>query len=132
MRSLLISLSLLISISSFSQVDSRIEKIVNLTSKSISEHSSEKLEPYLAKDFEIAGQSGDLAKMILSQLISQLNDRVVSYKFLRTESDASNQKYIYEFEYESLGTNEVIFVINQDKELISLELFEMEYKTIQE
>ena len=60
-------------------------KVVDLTIKSINNHSSKELVNYLSNDIKMARQKGEVAKRILNQILAQIT--VKSYK--ETEQNKS-------------------------------------------
>ena len=105
------------------------EMIVQKTIESINSKSADNLTPHLANDFTIAGQTGDIAKMIFPQLFSQLNDKVLSSKLLTQKTNQHFLELVYQFEYEGMGIKETIFQFNGDNKMTALTLFEMQVKT---
>ena len=58
----------------------KCRKIIKLTFQSVNKKSITEIENYLSPDFEIANQKGKIAKIVLRQLVSQLNDSIIEYK----------------------------------------------------
>jgi len=114
----------------FAQDINQCRSIVELTIESIKNKSSEKLDAYLAEDFTMGGQKGEVAKMILHQLFTQLNDNVTSFKETNQHKIEEDLKLEYNIEYENRGTREAIFVFNNQNLLKELHLFKMEVKSM--
>lgn len=106
------------------------QQIVDLTIESIEQQSTDKLETRLATDFSIAGQEGEIAKMVLKQLISQLNDKVLSYEIISQTQNNDELTLVYNTQYEKMGEKEATFVFNADNQLKELALFAMEVKQV--
>lgn len=114
----------------FSQGTTKCKEIVENTFQAIDEHSPEKLFSYLAEDFTIAGQKGEIAKKVLKQLISQLT--INSYEEQKIIDDEETKKFIYSVDYNGLGVKQSVFTFNKNCELKALELFQMEVKVLKE
>ena len=108
----------------------KCRKIVELTIESINNSSSEGLNNYLADDFTIAGQNGELAKMVLNQLFSQLGESVNSQKEIRQNRTDKELELVYNIDYKAMGTKEAVFIFNENNLLKDLTLFKMEVKTM--
>lgn len=115
---------------SFAQDISKCRKIIDLTIESINNGSSEGLSPYLSDDFAIAGQKGEIAKMVLTQLFSQLGDKVKSQQEIKLNEMGKGLEFVYNINYEKMGLKEATFLFNEDNLLKELSLFRMEIKTM--
>ncbi len=115
---------------SFSQDIKKCREIVEITIASINTKSVTELETHLADDFEMANQTGEIAKMVLKQLITQLNETVLSQNEKSSENKQSNLILIYTIEYKGMGKRDATFIFDKENKLKSLELFEMEVKTM--
>jgi len=105
-------------------------KIVNLTVQSIDSHSTKQLTSYLSEDFTIAGHTGELAKMILTQLLTQLDETVKSHEELELLELKDGLQLKYKIDYQKKGVNVATFIFNENNLLRSLDLFKMEVKTM--
>lgn len=115
----------------FTQDIDKCNEVVKITIEAINNKSSETLEPYLASDFKIAGQTGEIAKMVMTQLFSQFGETVKSYKIKSSENENNTLTLIYAIEYdEKMGLKDATFVFNSDNKLKELTLFKMEVKTL--
>ena len=124
MRQLTILVILLFSTQTiFSQNIEECTKVVNTTIEAINSNSLEKLEPYLSENFKIAKQKGKTAKLILSQLFTQLNVESFEKKSSNKENETLTLKYNFKYEY--MGNKEVTFTFNKENELIELQLLKM-------
>lgn len=103
-------------------------KVVDLTIKSINNHSSKELVNYLSNDFKMARQKGEVAKRILNQILAQIT--VKSYKETEQNKLEQGLELKYDIDYEALGIRETTFIFNEDNLLDELILFKMEVKTI--
>lgn len=119
---------LLVSTISFTQDVNQCRNIVNLVIESINKQSTSNLMELLAPDFTIAGQKGEVAKIVLHQLFSQLDEIVISSneKSKTLADERLEMKYI--IEYEKLGRKEATFLFNAQNLLQELSLFDMEIK----
>ncbi len=123
-------LLLLFSQVAFTQNIDECKKIVNLTIESINDQSSEKLNSYLSNDFTIAGQKGEIAKLVLNQLLSQLKDTVKYHKELSIKKLDKELQLKYSIDYEKMESKEATFIFNKNNLLKDLNLFKMEVKSM--
>ena len=114
----------------FSQNIEKCREVVKLTIEAINSKSTEKLNEHLAPDFTIANQEGEIAKLVLNQLVSQLNETVLSNNEINTEKINNTLELKYNIEYKKMGNKVASFVFNQDNQLKKLELFKMKVKTL--
>ena len=103
-------------------------QIVDKTVESLNNKSTDQIENHLAEDFTIANQTGQIAVMVIKQLISQLGDPIVSYKEVNLQSNEDELILDYEFIYESKGPQETRFVFNKNNQVKELSLFKMQVK----
>ncbi|PID87942.1 MAG: hypothetical protein CSB06_02435 [Bacteroidia bacterium] len=101
-----------------------------MTTEAINSKSVTELEKHLATDFEIAGQTGEIAKMVLSQLIIQLDETVLEYKEIDNVRQSDKLTLIYNINYKGKGEKNATFVFNNENKLQSVELFELKVKTL--
>jgi len=106
------------------------KEIVKVTIESINNQSTEKLKGHLSDDFTIAGQKGEIAKLVLNQLFSQLGDSVKSYEEVSQNKIDDGIQLIYKIHYEKMGLKEATFTFNESNLLKELALFNMEIKTM--
>lgn len=104
--------------------------VVQLTIGCINHHSAEELSPHLSSEFTMAGQNGEVAKMVLRQLLSQLGETVLSHKELSENKEGTELRLSYKIEYQTLGEKEATFVFDSNNLLKELHLFKMEVKTM--
>ncbi len=114
----------------FAQNTEECQEIVKLTTEAINSKSVTELEKHLATDFEIAGQTGEIAKMVLTQLITQLNETVLEYKEMNSVKNSDKLTLIYKIHYKNKGEKNATFIFNNKNQLKSVELFEMKVKTL--
>lgn len=105
-------------------------KVVDLTIKSINNQSSEEIKNYLSDDFTIAGQKGEIAKLVLNQLLSQLRDTVKSFKETEQNILEGGIELKYNIDYDQMGLKEATFIFNENNLLDELSIFKMEVKTM--
>lgn len=114
----------------FGQNNLECEKVVKATIDAINNKKSDGLYQYLAEDFEISGQKGDNARMVLSQLFSQLNETVIKFeKISETQTDVIT--LAYDFTYKKMGKKSTSFIFNKYNKLKGLKLFDMQIQTMQ-
>jgi len=113
-----------------SQDIKKCREIIKITAEAVNTGSSVELEKYLAPNFEIADQKGDLAKKILKQLFTQLGDTIQSSLELSFEMNEKSLTIIHSFSYSKMGQKNATFVFDEDNKLKKLALFEMEVKTM--
>lgn len=88
------------------------------------------LEPYLADDFSIAGQTGYIARMVLPQLFMQLNTDITEIVKI-SETKTNNLQLVYEAHFEGHGRRMSTFIFNTDNQIKEIILFEsMVVKTL--
>ncbi len=114
----------------FSQDIEKCREIVKITIDAINTKSAVELENHLAADFEIANQKGEIAKIVLKQLFTQLGDKVQSYSEINTEIIEKSITLTYSIKYKKMGEKNATFVFDENNKLKKLELFKMEVKTM--
>ncbi len=105
-------------------------KVVDLTIKSINNHSSEELKNYLSDDFTMAGQKGEIAKSVLNQLLSQLGETVKTNKETEQNNLEGGVELKYNIDYANMGLKEATFIFNENNLLDELSLIKIEVKTM--
>lgn len=116
----------------FAQDESQCRKLVELTKECINNKDSEGLTQHLSKEFTMAGQTGQIAPMVLEQVLSQLNDPIVSITPVSSNKVGNELELKYLFEYSEMGEKETFFRFDENNMLNELELFQMEVKTMSE
>ena len=107
------------------QNEMECEKIVLQTYEAINQKNADSVIKYLSDDFSIAGQTGELAKIILSQIFEQLNMKVSHIKKIESlKTDAL--ALVYEAEFGDKGRKKSTFVFDEKNQLKSLELLPMQ------
>jgi len=84
-RFLCIILILLAIISSGWSEQDRIQKTLDHMKKALNDHDFEILVPYLAEDFSYNGYTGDMAHLIMRQIINQYPKSVISISIKNIE-----------------------------------------------
>ena len=125
-------LLLFLSQSIFSQDLDEQRAIVKKTFEALIQHSSAPIEDGLSDDFTIAGQKGEIAKKVLAQLFSQLNDSVISFEETDKIKGPNWTELVYSVQYKNKGQKQSTFIFNKENKLKELSLFEMEVKTLSE
>ena len=115
---------------SFAQDIGECRKIVNLTIESINNGSSESLNEYLSDDFSVSGQKGEIAKIVLKQLFSQLGEKVKSHQEIKQSKIDKGLELVYNIDYMKMGRKEATFIFNENNLLTELTLLKMEVNTI--
>lgn len=105
-------------------------KIVDKTVEAINSKSTSNLKPHLAPDFSIAEQEGNIAIMVLDQLITQLNETVLNNSKSNSRELPDGLELKYNINYKNMGEREATFVFDKSNRLRELNLFEMQVKTM--
>jgi hypothetical protein len=113
----------------YSQNAGECEKIVALTVDALNTASPEKILPYLSEDFTMMAYTGEIAKQILTQMITQLG-KVTSFEKTNENSDGDELTLNYSFEYETAGQRATTFVFDGGNRLKSAELAKVAVKTM--
>lgn len=108
----------------------KCKEIVALTIEAINTKSDEKLNKHLSDDFTMADQRGEIARMVLSQVLAQIGDTVITYEEVSTTASDRGLKFIYSIHYKQMGLKQAVFDFNLDNKLKELSLFKMEVKTM--
>ena len=112
----------------YTQNKNACQKVVELTIDAINMQSTTELKKQLSPQFRIAGQEGEIAIMVLDQLIPQLNEKVESHSQTSVHTVTEGLEVKYLIEYSGMGAKEATFLFNSSNQLLHLELFEMEVK----
>lgn len=99
------------------------ERIVQETVNAINNHSAENLQTYLASDFECSGQKGNVATLVLNEIVGQLNEHVSRYEKVSENNDEKGLALVYKFTYSRLGERTTTFVFNDENKIKRLDLF---------
>lgn len=105
-------------------------KIVDKTVEAINSKNTSNLKPHLATDFSIAGQKGNIAIMVLDQLITQLNETVLNNSRSNSRELPDGLELKYNINYKNMGEREATFLFDKSNKLKELNLFEMQVKTM--
>ncbi len=116
---------------SFSQNEEICRELVNLTVNAINTKNVEPLNKHLASNFTIANQKGKVAKLVLKQLIAQMDDFVLSSKEISQLKKDHSLELQYNFQYQNIGNQESRFLFNKNNEIEKLELFKIKVKTLE-
>lgn len=101
---------------------STCEDIVALTLKCLENNSALPLYEYLATDFTIKEQKGEKAKIVLDQIIGQLNDSIVYIMPTIQEITKFTLNLKYNIEYKKLGVIEATFIFDDNNLLRELKV----------
>lgn len=129
MKRLVVFIALLLFVKlSEAQNVQKCEQIVSEVYKAINQKDAEPIMKYLSDDFSIAGQSGSIARMILPQLFSQLNEQVSDIR-KKSEHKTNVLKMEYEAQFKKMGKITSTFIFNEKDQLKSMDLFPMKVMT---
>jgi len=130
-KKILISLSVLfISLTARTQDIDKCRDIIKLTFQSVNKQSIADIEKHLSPDFEIANQKGEIAKLVLKQLVSQLNDSIIEYKEQEVIKNDTTLSFNYSLKYQNLGDKQASFVFNNENKITKLELLKIKVKRL--
>ena len=99
------------------------EKVVQETVNAINNHSTEGLQKHLSPDFECSGQKGNVATLVLNQIVVQLNEHVSKYEKISESKDENSLTLVYKFTYSRVGERTSTFVFNKENKIKRLNLF---------
>lgn len=99
------------------------EKLVQETVNAINNHSAESLQKHLSPDFECSGQKGNVATLVLNQIVVQLNEHVSKYEKISESKDENSLTLVYKFTYSRVGERTSTFVFNSENKIKRLDLF---------
>lgn len=116
----------------FSQDIDSCRAVVVQTVKAINAESETAIESHLAADFEMAGHKGEIAKLVASQLISQLGDTIESYEEASQKFEENKLVLTYSFTYAERGQKNATFVFNEQNLLLKMELFTIQVKVMED
>lgn len=116
----------------FSQDIDSCRAVVVQTVKAINAESEIVIEPHLAADFEMAGNKGEIAKLVANQLISQLGDTIESYEEVSQKFEENKLVLTYSFTYAERGQKNATFVLNEQNLLLKMELFTIQVKVMED
>lgn len=112
----------------FAQDITECEKIVLQTYEAINQKNADPIIKYLSDDFSIAGQTGEVAKLVLLHLFDQLNVKMTNIKKI-SETKTDVLTLLYEAEFGDKGLKKSTFVFNKKNQLKSLELLQIQVMT---
>jgi len=104
--------------------------IIKLTFQSANKQSITDIEKYLSPNFEIANQKGKTAKLVLKQLVSQLNDSIIEYKEKEVIKNDTTISFNYNLKYQKSGNQQASFVFNKENNITKLELLKIKVKRL--
>jgi predicted aspartyl protease len=113
----------------FAQDVAECEKIVLQTYGAINKQNADPIMQYLSEDFSVAGQTGEIAKMVIPQLFNQLNVEISNIKKI-SETRTDVLTLVYEANFGEMGTKTSTFVFNKKNQLKALELLKMQVKSM--
>lgn len=130
-KTVLIILLLSIAIVTKAQNTEKCRNIVQIAINSVNTQSTSVLTKHLADNFEIANQKGEIAKIVLKQLIKQLNDTIISYKETEKLTNDSILTLKYQLTYKKIGEKQAIFSFNKENKITHLELLKIMVKRME-
>ena len=113
----------------FAQDVAECEKIVLQTYGAINKQNADPIMQYLSEDFSVAGQTGEIAKLVIPQLFNQLNVEISNIKKI-SETRTDVLTLVYEANFGEMGTKTSTFVFNRKNQLKALELLKMQVKSM--
>ena len=113
----------------FAQDVNECEKIVLQTYEALNQKNADPIIKYLSDDFSTAGHTGSVAKLILPQLFKQLNYNFSNIKKI-SETKTDVLTLVYEAEVGDKGLRKSTFVFNNKNQLKTLELLNIQVKTL--
>ncbi len=99
------------------------EKLVQETVNAINNHSAESLQKHLSPDFECSGQKGNVATLVLNQIVVQLKEHISKYDKISESKDENGLTLVYKFTYSRVGERTSTFVFNKENKIKRLDLF---------
>ena len=130
-KRILISLFvLLLSITAKAQEIEKCREIIKLTFQSVNKQSITDIEKYLSPNLEVAGQKGEIAKLVLKQLVSQLNDSIIEFKEQEVIKKDTTISFNYNLKYQKLGDKQASFTFNKENKITKLELLKIKVKRL--
>ena len=121
-------LIILISLTSYAQDTNKCKAIIDIAIKAVNNQTITELEKHLASNFVISNQKGKTAKLVLKQLITQLNDSIKSYSYKEIKKSDSTLTLLYNLRYKKLGEKEASFTFNNNNKILELELLKIKVK----
>lgn len=118
-----------ISVKAFSQEPKACQALALKTFEAINNKSIDQVEPFLSNDFTISGQSGDIAIIVLKQLVHKLGN-IKHFEQTGREPHDTTLVLTYKVVYESVGPKQAMFVFNKNNQLSQLELLKIAVKTL--
>lgn len=97
------------------------EKIVLQVYEGINKKNGKPLEVHLSDRFEIAGQKGDIARLVFVELISKFNDKVSDIKKV-SESKDDKLTLVFEAQFKDMGKQKSTFTFDKNNKLTNVEL----------
>ncbi len=125
---LLVLMAMLIANTTWTQEKLGCQDIIELIVKSINKQSAEEIKAHLATDFSMSGHQGEIAILILDQLVSQLGDTVISIDQISEQKNDDKTILKYNMVYEGLGEKVATFIFNKDGLIREMNLFDMQVK----
>jgi predicted permease len=105
----------------FGQNKQLCEDIVAQIYSGINQSKANHLTKYLSKDFNMAGQKGDIALEIFPVYIASLKDSVTDIKKI-SEKQNDVLTLVYEAKFAEMGLKKSTFVFDKNNKLIKLDL----------
>ena len=94
----------------YSQNRANCRKVIELTMKAVDLNSSQIIKEHCAEDFTMAGHSGAIGKLILDQMLNQLDENVKSFKEVSVEELENELHFKYDIVYEKMGTKKLFLL----------------------
>ncbi len=118
-----------ISVKAFPQEAKICQALALKTFEAINNKKTDQIESFLSSDFTMSGQNGDIAIIVLKQLVHKLGN-ITHFEQIGREPHDSSLVLTYKVIYESVGPKQAMFVFNKNNQLSQLELLKIEVKTL--
>ena len=103
------------------QTTQTCEKIVLQIYDGINQKKARHLLPYLSDGFSMAGQTGEIAKLIFPEYISKLNTTVSNIKLI-SKTNTKVLTLVYEAKFADMGVMKSTFIFDKDNKLVNMDL----------
>lgn len=127
MKSILILFTILLNFLTINEKKS-YDIVVKEVTIAINKKSSKNIDKYLAKDFTFFEQKGEIAKLVLTEYLKQIDDTLKSYNKISEKKSKQTTTVTYQFNYKKKGKQNVTFVFNDKNQIEAMKLSNAEVK----
>lgn len=99
--------------------------IAQIAIESIKASSTEKIKPHLASDFTMMDRDGEIAIIVLDQLIAQVGENLKSSSEISATNLDNGLELKYAIDYGPLGEKESVFIFNDKNQIKEVNLFKI-------